>query len=235
MRFRRTKKPEIVWDRYGFKNLLVWLLVYLVVGPFVDSLPHAGWIVGVFLSAVLLSAISAVNREKGVLAIAFILMVSTLVVMWLEESGLLSISPLVQSGLIAFYMGTLTHSYLRHLLHVRKVNSNVICAALCLYLILGIFWGALYQILHVLSPDALAGGLLTPEMDPGKRIHVLNYFSFVTLSTLGYGDITPQTQAAASLCQTEAILGQFLTVALVARLVGIEVSQEASNDNGKEE
>jgi hypothetical protein len=67
--------------------------------------------------------------------------------------------------------------------------------------------------------------------NPQDRIHLLNYFSFVTLSTLGYGDITPQTQGAAALCQVEAILGQFFTVALLARLVGIQVAQQFGKES----
>ena len=55
-----------------------------------------------------------------------------------------------------------------------------------------------------------------------------NYFSFVTMTTLGYGDITPQTKSAAALCQAQAIIGQFFTVVLIARLVGIQVAQEFS-------
>jgi len=53
------------------------------------------------------------------------------------------------------------------------------------------------------------------------KVHVFNYFSLVTLTSLGYGDITPQSLGAASLCQMEAIIGQFYTAVLVAWLVGM--------------
>ncbi|RUM45652.1 MAG: Ion channel protein, partial [Desulfocapsa sp.] len=66
-----------------------------------------------------------------------------------------------------------------------------------------------------------SGVLLNAQSDP---IHLFNYFSFVTLTTLGYGDITPQTAGAASLCQMEAIVGQFFTAVVVAWLVGMHVS-----------
>ena len=90
---------------------------------------------------------------------------------------------------------------------------------MCLYLVIGLFWGTLYTWLEVLSPGAFSGALLE---NPGtSELHLFNYFSLVTLTSLGYGDITPQIPGAASLCQMQAILGQFFTAVLVAWLVGM--------------
>ena len=95
---------------------------------------------------------------------------------------------------------------------------QVIFGTLCLYLILGLFWGALYSLLYELSPGSFAGAMLYQA--EGSVLTVFNYFSMVTLTTLGYGDITPQTQAAGALCQIEAIAGQFYIAVVVAWLVG---------------
>ena len=78
-----------------------------------------------------------------------------------------------------------------------------------------------------LAPDSFAGELIQDTNTFHQDLRYFQYFSFMTLSTVGYGDITPQTMGATVLCQTEAILGQFFIVVLVARLVGIQVSQEA--------
>ena len=66
-------------------------------------------------------------------------------------------------------------------------------------------------------------------MASGEHLHDFVYFSYITLTTLGYGDILPQTQGATALCQAEAIIGQFFIAVLVARLVGIEASQQLGN------
>ncbi|HFQ90519.1 MAG TPA: two pore domain potassium channel family protein, partial [Desulfobulbus sp.] len=72
--------------------------------------------------------------------------------------------------------------------------------------------------------------------NPAERLRHFQYFSFVTLTTLGYGDILPRTEGATALCQTEAIVGQFFMAVLVARLVGIRVAQEFSGaGDGTEE
>jgi hypothetical protein len=134
-------------------------------------------------------------------------------------------------SLLVSYLGVLAYSFLRHVFAMRRVTANVICAALCLYLVLGLFWGALFGLLECWAPNSFAGGLLDPASGLDEKRDYLNYFSFVTLSTLGYGDITPQTRGAAALCQAEAILGQFFTIVLVARLVGMQVAQEGTREN----
>ena len=227
-------RDRVVWHRYGFKNLLVWLLVYLVVGPFLERMQYASEIASVFLTVALISAVYAVNRQSHLVTLSVSLMALTLCLLWLERLGAFAVPRAALGGLLAVYLGTLAYSFLRHLLAVPRVNGNVICAALCLYLVLGLLWGAFYQILDALIPGAFAGGLLEGASGPQERVHALNYFSFVTLSTLGYGDILPQTPDAAALCQTEAIVGQFFTVALVARLVGLEVAQDATRDRGED-
>jgi len=66
---------RLIWKQYGFRNLLGWLLIYLLIGPFLEVLPHAGMLVGVILSVVLFSAIHAVNRNSLLLIAAISLLV----------------------------------------------------------------------------------------------------------------------------------------------------------------
>jgi len=80
------------------------------------------------------------------------------------------------------------------------------------------------MLLEELLPGSYGGGLL--ESVQGHSVHIFNYFSMVTLTTLGYGDIIPQTAGAAALCQLEAIVGQFFTAVLVAWLMGMIISEK---------
>lgn len=230
MVIKRVDLNRIVWNRYGFKNLLGWLLLYLIAGPFLEVLPSAHIMMTAFLTVVLFSAVYAVNKDWRLLSVAISLLALTLVLMWLAKLGRLKASETIFPALLALYLATLVYSFLKHIVAARRVDSNVICAALCTYLILGLLWSALFQCLESVAPGSFAGGLLSSATDPHIKAGYLDYFSFVTLSTLGYGDITPQTQAATALCQAEAILGQFFSVVLVARLVGIHVAQEYTND-----
>jgi len=225
MKIALKKKTETISNSNGFKNLLGWLLVYLIIGPFLEANSITAEIASLFLSVVLLSAIYTVNRGSPLLKLSVVVVLATLSAIWLGKLQILNIPTVVGGILLAAYLAIFVYSFLRHLIAVTRVDGNVICAALCLYLMLGLLWGAWYQILFFFDPTALAGGLLDTATAPLNREHVFNYFSFITLSTLGYGDITPQSPSAMALCQTEAIVGQFFSIALVARLVGLHVAQ----------
>ena len=123
--------------------------------------------------------------------------------------------------------GTLVYSFFRGIFTATKVTSSLICATLCLYLIIGLLWAALFSLLESTCPGSFSGGVLDHAGSVADRLQSFVYFSFITLTTLGYGDITPQTQGAGALCQAEAIVGQFFMAILVARFV----SMYGSNTN----
>lgn len=216
------------WIRGGFKNLLLWLFVYLVIGPFLEQAPFAASILSGFLTIALISAMAALGESRIIVVIASSLLAAAVSLLWLQTLGVITSGLNGAALALACFFALLVYAFGRLLLQIRKVTGNVICAALCLYLMLGMLWGALFAVLESLVPGSFSGALLEGADSHNEFFHHLQYFSFVTLSTLGYGDITPMTRGAAALCQTEAILGQFLTVVIVARLVGIQVAQESS-------
>ena len=153
-----------------------------------------------------------------------------LVLYWL---GVFKVVPFSTEGALVLFLsfyGMLIYAFIQQLLRTTKVTVEIIAATLCLYLVIGLFWGTGYTLLAQLNEGAFSGNLL--EGAATSRLHLFNYFSMVTLTTLGYGDITPQIPAAASLCQMEAIVGQFFTAVLVAWLVGTykRPTQEPAQD-----
>jgi voltage-gated potassium channel len=104
------------------------------------------------------------------------------------------------------------------------VSAHSILGALCGYLLLGIIWSLLYAAVETLAPASFRVASLSGESAPVDR-STLSYYSFVTLSTLGFGDITPATPVARTLSWIEAVAGQFYLAVLVAGLVGFKVAQ----------
>jgi len=92
---------------------------------------------------------------------------------------------------------------------------------MCVYLILGVFGAVLYFLLETVLPGSFAG---LDDYDENLWFWRLLYFSFVTLSTLGYGDITPANAFSESMAYLEAIVGQFYIAVLVASLVGMYIA-----------
>ena len=216
--------------RYRFRNLLVWLFLYLVLSPFLSELPHAGLLFQFFFTAVLMAAVFAIHKEDLSSRPALALMVVLIGLFWLNSLNLLKISNIAINLLLAGYLGLLLVTFAGYILRARRINSELIAAVLCLYFFIGLFWACLLILLQAIEPGSFAGVGLDKVLSLKQEFQHFNYLSFVTLTTLGYGDITPQTPAAMALCQVEAIIGQFFIAVLVARLVGIQVAQEIAGE-----
>jgi hypothetical protein len=92
-----------------------------------------------------------------------------------------------------------------------------------------VLFGHGYSLVEALAPGSFRGGdFVTGPPDPGRVHLTLTYFSFVTLTTVGYGDVAPAAGLARGLANVEAIVGQFYLAVLVADLIGKRVAQALS-------
>ena len=105
----------------------------------------------------------------------------------------------------------------------RKADTNILMGAVCIYLLLGLIWAILYAMFAILWPEASFSGLQYEENR--LQFDSFLYFSFVTLTTAGYGDITPVNPLIRTLAYLEMITGQFYMAVLVAGLVGLFMRQ----------
>jgi hypothetical protein len=105
----------------------------------------------------------------------------------------------------------------------RTVSADAVAAALCGYLLIGVAFGHAFCLLDEVVPWSFNG--LDGNRNESEKHFLLTYFSFVTLTTVGYGDITPAKDTARSLALVEAVTGQFYLAVLVADLVGKRVAQ----------
>jgi len=109
------------------------------------------------------------------------------------------------------------------IVHDREISANRVIGTMSLYLLLGLMWAVAYAILEMLTPGAFSG--LVEPLSQGWSSEWL-YFSFVTMTTLGYGDITPITAIARTLAYMQAIFGQFYIAIVVAGLVSAYITEQ---------
>ena len=114
-------------------------------------------------------------------------------------------------------------SILAYVLHSGRVTSDKIFAAISVYLLLGFAWTYAYALLDDMQPGSFADSTETGRTDYVAHVMQLRYFSFVTLTTLGYGDVLPRSSAARTMATLEAVMGQIYLAVLVARLVGLHI------------
>jgi hypothetical protein len=204
-------------------SLLVALLALLLLYPFFAGrvMAHAFW--DICSSAVLLLGLYAISHVRRRLVIALILSIAVLGTKWsgyvIDNAMLL----LVNYGLAAIFFIFTACLLLGDVLRKGAVTADKIYGALCVYLLIGLTWGFMFLTLEGVQPGSFSLGQGQPsgiETDPATLV----YFSFVTLSTVGYGDITPLSPPARSFAFMEAIIGQIYLAVLVARLVGLHIA-----------
>jgi len=106
-----------------------------------------------------------------------------------------------------------------------KITKRTILGGISVYFLMGIFWAFCYQLVGIINPSAIS-------FDVAKPIQYFDYmfFSFTTLTTLGYGDIIPASDTARSLAMMEATLGPIFLAVFIARLVGLHTSQSQNKE-----
>ncbi len=208
---------------YLFGALLL-LILTIAVSSAMGGHPLAQLAVsGTFLVLLVIGALA--SSDSGWMRRAILGLAGATVVLraWLEVSGneALEVATYVAALIILCAVAALT---IRHLLAITRVTADTLAASLCAYGFLVAAWAAAYSLLEILQPGAFIYAdiaELNREMrfGLGESATAL-YFSFVTITTLGYGDIVPATDTSRLLAATEAFLGQIYIAILVAKLVG---------------
>lgn len=222
------EETSIPFSQISFKNrffyLFISILVLFFLSPFIEGFAYLQILFTVFLTAIFLSAIYAISHNKLSTFIATILaipMIASAWSMYLTDS--VAVFIVGRFCGVVFLAFTITH-ILIYIFRQDEVTRDLIIGAAVVYLLLAIMWFFAYQILELLRPGSFA----FPDSQLQDTRHVFMYYSVVTITTLGYGDVTPVTSVARSLSAFEAIVGQLFLVITVAWLVGVHASQSKS-------
>jgi hypothetical protein len=139
----------------------------------------------------------------------------------------------VYHGSVVAFLGFAVVVILRGIFRKQVIRSDDVIGVCCGYLLLGLAWANLYVLVEILSPGsfALKSVLQWQLANRHTRRFLFNYFSFITLTTVGYGDVTPAGPTAAWLACLEAVLGQFYLAVVVAQLVGLKLAGAVRKDD----
>lgn len=205
-----------------FLFLLVSLLLVMAVQPFINERVTADVLMNLFVPLVLLSGVYAVSERRSTCIAGAVLVVPAVACQWASILLEMPVLPLVTNTLDAAFLLFVMAVILGHLFRTREVTADTIFGSICAYLLLGFVWAFVYAILEMVMP-----GSFSVSEGSGSRFSEFYYYSFVTLTTLGYGDVVPLTPEARSFAVLEAAMGQIYIAVLVARLVGLHVSRDS--------
>ncbi len=237
-------EPErtVVLEEEGhgrFTALLVALVVLLLLPPLMPGVLMGRQIVTLAFLVVAVGAAFNVSRRKATLVLVTLMAVASLAaygasLLWPETNAGRIVGLLFSTGL---YLMAL-RGVAGEVFGARTVTVGTIRGALCIYILLGVVWASVYALVETSHPGSFSFPEITrvaPEgVDaPGRRTLGATgffYYSFVTLTTLGYGDITPRTELARTLSWFEALVGQLFIAVTLARLVAVHVSRSLRDD-----
>ncbi len=219
---------------YPFRLLFVALIVTLGASTFLERGTFAAVVLRLLITITLLSALNAVSGRRLTLVLGLSLFVPAVVAPWVGQ--LLNSDDLLGIGAIfgVLFLGLTAMEILGHVLRARRVTTEILYGGVATYLLLGVIGAFIYQAINVWQPGALSfpDNIGQVAVGDATRFSTFTYYSFVTLTTLGYGDITPITRLARSAAILEAVMGQLYLAVLIARLVGLHIVQAVSSDRG---
>jgi voltage-gated potassium channel len=207
------RKIRSTYQRYRYAILFYTLLLTMVAAPLFAAFEFAGALIDFFLAANLLAAVVPASMRKGrriLLVMVVAVSLARPVTAWLNYPAL-SVMTLGVWTVVGLFAAA---GALRFAMRATMVDAEHLFAALSAYLLAGVFFGLFYWILEKIEPGSFAAP------SEFSRMSGL-YFSFVTLATLGYGDIVPRSAVGRGLAIVEAVGGQLFLVVLVARLVSL--------------
>ncbi len=209
--------------QWRYLALLISILFLFVVTPVATLFRHGVLIMDALAAVVLVSASFALGKRKRLLAVALVLcglsVIGTVLVLVTQQRWAAIFSHASIVVLILFFCVTI----LSYVLSGARITLDKIFAAVCVYMLLGYAWTFAYALVDDLQPGSfIAASPLDPDEYVG-HVLALRYFSFMTLTTVGYGDIVPRGATARTLASLEAVTGQIYLMVLVARLVGLHI------------
>jgi hypothetical protein len=221
-----ARPAHIGFRRFSTAEFLLALVLLFIATPLVEDLRYGNSIEITLMTLVLVSGVLAVGRSHRTLVWAVVLMVPVVTARWSHH-----FFPELDSATVIFLVAGLVYliflvvQFLGFILRAPRVNAEVLYAGISVYLLLGLVWTLAYSLVAKLIPNSFAFST-GPAISQKMEGFTAYYFSFVTLTTVGYGDITPVSNWARALAALEAMTGTLYMAVLISRLVALYSSEK---------
>lgn len=216
---------RFILPRFTYLGLLLFLVFFFIVAPFFSKGAYARLALDLSLMSILILSVYICSSNKKYLVVAIILASPAIIRLFFPSIEVDEISLVFNSIFLAFVIWVLLHL----LFTTTYVTKDVICAALSVYFLIGVLYGIIFTLLECFFPGSFS---LQPPVGDFTFYTAfgqdLIYFSFITLTTSGYGDIVPLSQPAKFLSILEALTGQIYLTVMIARLIGMHIAQISS-------
>jgi hypothetical protein len=212
------------FEQKGHQLLLMTLVLMILASPFASQYPTMNWPGTILLVAVLLTAAYAVSNRGSSFRVALVLGVPALLAQLAQFAGDSFWLETIRYSATPLFLFWVCFLFLKDIaLRIRTVTLELLVGSVNIYLMLGIGFALVFVLIEHLQPGSFTG-LEDFAFMPDQDLTFI-YYSFITMSTLGYGDISPVTPHAMTASYVLAILGQLYLAILVARLVALYIGR----------
>lgn len=215
-------------ERHYGAVLLVYIASYLLLEPFSEG---SVLFYKVFYGQYLLLLVFGpyiLTANRTVFIVSIVMVVLMLFAHMLAERIDAKVLDLISGYLMLTSLAYITSFMLWHSIQREHVTKQTIYASICIYLLIGMSFGNAYNQLHILYPGSFSLGDLGVSTERGVENKLL-YFSFTTLTTLGYGDVLPTSPVARRLSSLESCIGIMYIALFVGRIIGLFKGQHVPN------
>ncbi|MGB0892794.1 MAG: ion channel [Parashewanella sp.] len=176
------------------------------------------------MTVLLVFSVYSISNNKKTLTIGLLLAIPTLITSWLPHFIETQLGATINIFTNIIFIGFIIFCLFKIVFTTKEVTSDIIAGSICIYLLLGFLWGFIYVLCDLLQPNSFSLDIFNESTQ-----YDYFYFSFITLTSLGYGDVIPSNSISQTFSMMEALAGQIYMTVMVAWLVGVYISQNTSN------
>ena len=214
-----------------FGSLLLSLVLVFALGPFFTDEVSGVTAISILYTVVMVVGAYAVSQSRRVFFVGLALAAPAIATEWI--SNFIVTTPLILSNMIfaGLFITYVSGVVLYEVMNENEVTLDTIAGGIAIYLLIGIGWVVAYAAIEYVTPGAFTiNGSTLQEIHPEAQVRYTEflYFSFVTMTTLGFGDMVPTVPEARGATAAEAVVGQLYVAVFVARLVGLHLASRNS-------
>ena len=217
---RSYRKIKHSFDRKYTQLLIALILNFMLASFLVGNVGNI--ILSFFFVNTMITIVRTFSIRPRIFRLYNLIALSVFVIEIIGILGFIDATQLYISVLVQFiyaiYLSVGVYLIFGDIANSKKVTMDTIMGAICIYFLLGLCWAFLYSLCGTFDPDAFS-------IDYPISFNTFVYFSFTTLTTVGYGDISPTTEITRMLTNLEAIVGQMYPAIIISILVSIYTAQ----------
>jgi hypothetical protein len=210
--------------------LLVSLICYFIGTPFLVHKQISNFIISTLLSIFIVLCINLISAKRFLLYSSIALGIIALMTYWIMSySGMSERLAFIHYSTILVFLVIMTYYVISAVAEQKHITTDSLLGAICGYFMLGLLWSQIYLLIDAVNPYAFSNHYIATSI----RDHVQHfiYYSFQTITTLGFGDILPASDVARTFSWLEAVTGQIYLAVWISQLVGLRIAQAVNGKN----